>query len=194
MRFFKRPYQVRILSLLFLLGFLLCNYNGTSQCKLVISYDQAGNRIFKGLESDNPADLTTSVTVLPTIATGITTNYWQIKIQEVAGECSSGEIMVVMPKDPRLTFTYDPTLTTVAIFSVDNSNWTYDNSNQFFHIWRSNDSIEASSSSKFGMVAQYDPQATSGSVSYAITIVSGSGGEVNSSNNIDVETILYHSN
>jgi len=146
------------------------------------------------LPTENAPDLSNVLTFLPTGTTGVTDMAWSIRVQELEDFPTSGVVTIILAKDERLTFSYDPSLTTLGPFDLSNSDWVYDGSNSSFHIWTSNLSIEALGNSSFGFEATYDPQGTSGSSTYTVTIVSGSGGELNGANNADAETIIYQSN
>jgi len=139
-------------------------------------------------------DLSMTMTLLPTLANGISDLVSTIKLNEINNISTDGTITVVLAKDPRLTINWDPTANAVGPFAVNNSNWNYDDSNPSFIIWTSDNVIEGSSFSLFGFEAVYDPQMTTGNVSYTFTIFAESGGELNASNNIDVETVLFCSN
>ncbi len=139
-------------------------------------------------------DITPSLTMLPTVISGIADLYWTVKIQELENGPTSGNITVIIPKDGRLTFDWDATGTNIGPFSVDNSIWTYDSSNGGFHIWTSTLPIQSQSSQTFGFIASYDPEGTTGVTSITATILSGSGNESNLNNNIDVETLSFFSN
>jgi len=89
---------------------------------------------------------------------------------------------------------WQPTQTQIGSFVIENPQWTYDGTNSSFHFWTRDISIAANGSSTFGFEAVYDPQNSSGIVNYTVTILLGSGGEVNGDNNIDSETILYFTN
>jgi len=176
-----------------LLLFCLFETVSFAQCKLIIEYDVAGNRISRGMSGDGK-DLAPSFTLLPTIAHGVTDMGFHIQIQEVDGGCGSGTTTVIIPKDARLSFTYDSNLTSMGPWSLDNSSWTYDGTNGSFHIWTTDESIDNNSSLSFGFNAQYDPQNTTGINSISVTILTGSGGETDGSNNSDAETLIFHSN
>ncbi len=166
---------------------------------LTFEFDSDGSVTPDGWEADISCvaavdpDLSPVTTLIPNIANGVTSTVFTVKVQENAGAGTDEDITVVMPKDPRLTIDYDPNLTLLEIFPVDNSDWAY-TPNASFHIWVRTTALDANDSSTFGFYGVYDPQGTSGTVSYNATIFNGSGGESNSSNNIDVETLLYNSN
>lgn len=142
------------------------------------------------------SDIAKSVTFLPTIINGVDSDlYIQCRIQEQNNVPTEGPITVILPRDARLSFSYDPTMTSDPLGPVNNTDWTYDGTNTSFHIWTNNSSIAADGISLFSILGvSYDPQATSGTVAYTFSILSGSGSENDFSNNIDVETLSYFSN
>lgn len=145
------------------------------------------------LPSENVPDLSSVITFLPTSADGITTMAWTARFQELDNQPTSGTITAILPKDGRLNFTYDPSLTVIGPFGLNNADWSYDGSNASFHIWTSNVSIDALGISSFGFEGVYDPQGTSGQTTFTITLLSGSGGELDGTNNADAETLNYQS-
>ena len=148
-----------------------------------------------GIEPFIPCDLTPVLSFLPSVASGATEMAWTIKVQESVDESSEGVITVVLAKDPRLGLIWDGTETNIGgVFPVENSDWDYDGSNSSFHIWTTDKRITGLSSSALGFEALYDPGSTNGSVTYSVTILSGSGGELNLENNIDAENFNYFSN
>lgn len=142
------------------------------------------------------ADLTEIVTILPTTVNGLEPNmYVQCQVNELNNVSTEGAITIILPKDPRFTFAYDQSLTSTPLGAVDNQDWTYDGTNASFHIWTSIVSIDGEGKSIFAIQpVAYDPEATSGTVPYTFSIVSGGGSENDYTNNIDVETINYNSN
>ncbi len=139
-------------------------------------------------------DLTPILTVLPNTIIGLTCDMEvTAKIVELKGMATSGEIKVLIPKDPRLTFTFDSGLATIGAFStpVDNADWTYNGSSFLFHEFTSTTVIPANGSSTIGFLACYDPENTKGSATTTVQIVEGSGGEIRFDNNTDAEVLEY---
>jgi hypothetical protein len=139
-------------------------------------------------------DITPVISFIPGVVNGASPMAFQIRCQELLGVPTSGTITMVIPKDPRLTFTYDDDKTSVGPFSLENSKWAYNGGNASFHIWTTEDVIPASGSSTFGFEALYTPENSTGEVTYTVTIITGSGGENNFLNNIDAETLVYFNN
>jgi len=119
---------------------------------------------------------------------------WQITLFENNGFATDETITVILPKDPRLSFSFDPNLSALGPYTFDNSDWILDNSNTSFYIWNSAKVIPASGSTAFGFLANYNPGNTNGTLSFTATLVSGSGGELLYTNNIDAELLQYFSN
>lgn len=139
-------------------------------------------------------DLTPNISATPNIMTGTTQFYLTVKVTELYHVSTSGQITVFIPKDPRLTFTYNNTLTSLGFTTLNNSVWNYDGTNPIYHIFTTSSVIAASSNSTFGMLATFTPGNTIGQYTLTSTIASGSGGEVKTTNNNDAESIDYFSN
>ena len=140
-------------------------------------------------------DISAVLRFVPGIVTGTSDMAFQITVQELVGFATNGMVTVVIPKDGRLSFTYNPSMTIAGPYPTpDNSKWTYDGTNADFHVWTSTAPIPAFGKSKFGFVAQYDPEFSNGEVTYTVTIISGSGSENNDKNNIDTELLKYFNN
>jgi hypothetical protein len=139
-------------------------------------------------------DLTPNISATPNIMTGTTQFYLTVKVTELYNVSTSGLITVFIPRDPRLTFTYNNTLTVLGFTTLNNNVWSYDSSNPIYHIFTTSSVIAASSTSTFGMLATFTPGNTIGQYTLTSTILSGSGGEVKTTNNNDAESIDYFSN
>jgi len=140
---------------------------------------------------DDCQDLALSLIVLPTAFSGISTTGVAVSIQELYGRATDGSpIIVRIPNDPRFTVTWDPSRTIMALTPIDNSVWTY-SSNAIFNIFTYSGPYNNSQLLAFGFEAVYDPQNTDGKTTLTATIVPGSGGECNATNNVDAEQIDY---
>ena len=139
-------------------------------------------------------DLTTILIMLPTAISGVSDVLFKCSVNELNGFETDGLITVLLPKDNRFSFVWDPQQTTLINSPINNSLWNYDSSNPAFHIWTSSAYMEPFEKLDFGFVGIYDPQSTTGQISYTVTILTGSGSEENGLNNIDAETLYYFSN
>jgi hypothetical protein len=140
-------------------------------------------------------DLTINGTVFPNIMHGTTPFKVTIMISEMWGNSTdSSEIMVRVPRDPRISFTFDPTATQIGFATVNNSLWTYDGSDLFFHIFRTSSIIAGNSAPVFGYNAIFTPGQSSGKYTLTASVHSGSGGETFTQNNNDAETVDYFIN
>lgn len=138
-----------------------------------------------------PGDLAPTLKVVPSTLQGISAMNVVVKVTEVAQRDTDGSTITVrVPVDPRLTFTWDPTLTNVGFDQVQNNQWTY-TSNVLFHTFETTNVIAAGASLSFGYVSSYDPQNTSGQSTITMTVVPGSGGESQFNNNGDSELLTY---
>jgi len=138
-------------------------------------------------------DLTPVTTIIPGNISGISTVGVVVEVSELLDNATDGTaIQVRIPADPRLTFTYDPTLTNVGFNAVQNSQWTYNGVvNGLFHEFVHNGVLPGLSTLAFGFNSTYDPQGTSGQTTITATVFPFSGGELNVSNNSDSEQLVY---
>jgi hypothetical protein len=136
-------------------------------------------------------DLTLNITFLPNIMHGISTFNTTVKVTELNAVNTSGTITVRIPKDSRVTFTYNSALTTVGTTSVNNSVWTYNGTNPFFHVFTTTNVISAGEFSTFGFVGNFNPLNANGRYNMTATISSGSGSETKTMNNNDAESADY---
>jgi hypothetical protein len=144
-----------------------------------------------------PPDLTPLITATPNVMHGVTNFNVTIKVSEVSGTASNGLITLYIPKDPRITFTYNSALTTIGsspAVSLDNSDWTYNGTNQFYYIFTSTTAIPANESSTIGFAAQFNPLSAQGVYVLSSVIVSGSGGETKYTNNSSSISLTYFAN
>ncbi|MFT4535267.1 MAG: hypothetical protein ACI9P5_002633, partial [Saprospiraceae bacterium] len=140
-------------------------------------------------------DLAPLLTVLPGAVTGTSALGIIAKIEEFGNVDTDGSLITVrIPKDPKITFTWNPTLTSVGPNPVDNTPWTYDSSNFIFHIFTTTDVILANSSMTFGIIGVFDSQGGTGNVPVTLSIQSGSGGDDSPGNNSDSEQIIFFGN
>ncbi len=138
-----------------------------------------------------PGDLAPVLKVVPSTLQGVSNLNVIVKVSEVAQRDTDGSMITVrVPIDPRMTFTWDPTLSNIGFDMVDNNQWTY-SSTALFHSFQSNSVIASGETLTFGYVASYDPQNTSGQSTITMTIVPGSGGETQYTNNNDAELVTY---
>ncbi len=174
---------------------------------IIVSDMQTGLYVFSGIDStitatypplgspENclsvPADLAPVLTVTPSSIQGISAMNVVVKVAEVAIQNTDGSAITIrIPKDPRFTFTWDPTLINVGFDVVQNNQWTY-SSNVIFHEFKTDHVLTGGSTISFGYVASYDPQNTSGQSTLTVGIVLSSGGEIEYNNNSDAEQITY---
>jgi len=140
-------------------------------------------------------DLTPIITILPGNIAGATVVEVAVEITELNDYDTDGSgILVRVPSDPRLGFTWDPVLTMAALTPVQNPDWKYLGNNGIVHTWSYQQAgliIGAGNTSAFGLRAVYDPQSTDGQTTVTASIVPFSGGECNILNDTDSERLVY---
>ena len=86
---------------------------------------------------------------------------------------------------------YETTASSINGKPVNNSLWSYDDSDPDYHIFTSTSVISAAGFSKFGFKSIWDAGATMGTYPLTSQITSGSGGEIRMSNDVDAEQVDY---
>jgi hypothetical protein len=137
-------------------------------------------------------DVTPNITAIPNVMSGITNFNITVKVTELNMVNTNGLITVVIPKDSRWVFNvpYDPALTILGPTALNNAVWSY-SSNTLYHIFTTTSVIPAGSFSTFGFKATFSPGNTKGVYTITSQIISGSGGENRTNNNVDSEKLDY---
>ncbi len=142
----------------------------------------------------NIPNYTSRISITPNSTNGITNMRVVVKIEELLNKIDCSPVYVLMPKlEPRFTFTYDPTATSVLGANVSNAHWQLFNTNPNFYIWKyiGNGNFPAGGNSSFGFVGSYDPSNTEGKTNFSVQVYQGSGGETLTTDNADVDVLLY---
>ena len=144
-------------------------------------------------------DIVPAITLLPGTVVGNSIMGGILKVIEIGGQDTDGSpISVVIPNDPRLTFTWQSGMTDVGGIPVDNSIWDYDGTTYpGFHVWTTNASfshIPADDEVVFGFLGNFDSQGSDGTSTFTMTIGPGGGGEVVTNNNSTVEVVVFIAN
>jgi|GEM_PF-767588 len=172
-----------------LIGAADCDNGGVTNSEECLN----GNDPSNGL--DDCTDLTPITTILPGNIAGMSGVGVAVEITELNGIDTDGSaILIRIPSDPRLTFVWDPALTSVALTPVNNANWTYLGDNGIVHTFKFNGTglvITGGETEAFGFQSTYDPQATDGQTTITASIVPFGGGECNVLNDTDSERMVY---
>jgi hypothetical protein len=142
----------------------------------------------------NVPDYTPTISIAPSAITGVSNVRVIITISELLNRTPCSDIYVFVPRlEPRYTFTYNATATSIGGVAVNNGDWQFFTSNPNFYVWKyvGGSVFPALGSSKFGFLGPYDPNQTDGSTTYSVQIFQGSGGETNITNNTDSEVLIY---
>lgn len=136
-------------------------------------------------------DLTPTITILPGNISGVSIVDIAIEVTELNQSNTDSTVVVRLSSDPRLSFTWDTTLTSIAFITLDNAIWIYNGDNGIYHSFYLNDMLAGGTKTAFGFRAIYDPQSTSGQTTISSSIVPVVGGEYGFTNNTDSETLIY---
>ena len=138
-------------------------------------------------------DVTPVITVQPNVMSGPTSFEVWVECVELLERDTTGTITLRVPKDNRWTMTlWDPSATTLPVtgFTVNNVEWTLTQDATAF-IFTTNTVITGGTQLNFGFSAAWDAAQTSGTATYTVNIVSGSGGEVRTDNNSSAASADY---
>jgi hypothetical protein len=140
-----------------------------------------------------PTDITPSISAEPSIMHGITHFDIIVKVTELSNTPTAGQVTVLIPKDTRLVFDWSAvqTATLIGANPVSNAVWTYSAADPDYHIFTTTSVIPAGSISQFGFHAVWTAGLTTGAFTLTSQIISGSGGEVRNTNNVDAEILNY---
>ncbi len=136
-------------------------------------------------------DLVVTIFSTPNVVHSSTNIDMMLTIAEVNGVQTEGLITVVFPKDNRMTFTWNQTMTTMPPFAVNNSDWAYNGTSPFFHIFTTTITLGPNGVSRIGLPSTFNPGNTNGVFTITSTIVSNSGSEIKITNNSDSQSLNY---
>ena len=140
-------------------------------------------------------DLATTILLSPNIMHGTTQFNVAVSLTELLGNPTNGsEILVRMPRDPRISFTFNQTAALIGFSPVNNSVWTYVDTDPNYYIFKPSSVIAGGMFSTFGFNATFAPGASSGRFTLTASLNSGSGGETNSKNNFAASVVDYFIN
>jgi hypothetical protein len=161
-------------------------------------YDKysAGNQLtgtvtsFSRFTGSNIIDITPNITAEPNVMHGITNYDVIVQVTELNYGNTNGLITILIPKDYRWSFTYNPSATLINGKPVNNSAWTYTDEDPY-HKFTSSSVISKNTYSKFGFIAAWNSGQTKGTYTITSQITSWSGGECRIDNNSDAEKLDY---
>jgi len=161
-------------------------------------YDKysAGNQLtgtvtsFSRFTGSNIIDITPNITAEPNVMHGITNFDVIVQVTELNYGNTNGLITILIPKDYRWSFTYNPSATVINGKPVNNSAWTYTDEDPY-HKFKSSSVISKGTYSKFGFIAAWNSGQTKGTYTITSQITSWSGGECRIDNNSDAEKLDY---
>ena len=147
----------------------------------------------------NNSDLTPTITLSPSSFVVPSTNHSRslrmyVRISEILDFPTNGVITLKIEKDSRFTFSFNQTLTNLGSTVLQNSIWTFDDTDPMYWVWSTSNIINGLNSSTFGVQGVFNTEGTSGTKVFTVILEPGSGGEVNITNNSNSEQIDYFTN
>lgn len=172
-------------SIVFLLFFIA----HASLAQTFFEYDPAGNRIRRF--SIPVSDLVAQVQIGPSTTYGVTPVIAKLRVTEVNGVATSGPIVVRLTRSSIVTFSFDPTITSIGGTTVLNGNWNFDSTNPSYYTLTSSAVIPGANSSIIGLSGTVTPNNFQGLLTTTMAIIGGSGGELKATNNTGAAKLEY---
>ena len=157
-------------------------------CTLQLTTNNSATLIVK------PApDLSPVIYVAPSTQYGPSTFTVVVDVFELNGSPTNPKraLKVYVNKQSLVKLTFDDMAMMVGGKTVQNSAWSFDDSDEFFYIISTNTVISGGDQLSFGLLGELTPNSTSGIFSVGATIIPLSGGELKLTNNIDVDRVRY---
>ncbi len=145
---------------------------------------------------DSLPDLSTTITILPAIAHGITEHNMTVAIHEINGKNAAPPVTVYITKDDKITLQWDPQKQiTDNNTPINNRNWSLDASGHpSFYKFTSNTAIPANDKLAFECKLMLNPGHSRGRLQITSTILFNSDSEKKAANNTDSEVVDYFVN
>ena len=149
------------------------------------------NTLFQRMEIMSP-DLVPIVYTQPYYQNGTASFSVVVDVYEINSIPTKGLITLYFAKDPLVNLSFSSANSSLGNRSVQNSVWTFDaTSSPDFYLLTTNQEIEAGGKLSVGITGVYLPGKTKSTLTLGTTILGGSGGEVNITNNSDTDRIDF---
>ncbi|GAB4027755.1 hypothetical protein GCM10028773_59940 [Spirosoma koreense] len=134
-------------------------------------------------------DLSPQVTARPSTIRGTNNVFLVVDVYELNSLPTTAPITVKVAKDPKVTFSFDNSLTSVGGKTVQNSAWSISGPTGGYYSLTTNQTIAAGATLSFGLNGVLTPGSTTGVLTASATLLGG--GEVELGNNTDADKIEY---
>ncbi|GAB4021256.1 PQQ-dependent sugar dehydrogenase [Spirosoma koreense] len=134
-------------------------------------------------------DLTTILHAQPSSVNGTAPVSLVVDVFELNSVPTTGSVTVRLTKDPKLSLSFDNSLTNVGGKPVQNNQWSFDGSVSGYYVLRTSQPLTGGGSRSFGLTGTLNAGGTTGALSLSATVEGG--GEVNLDNNSDADKIDY---
>lgn len=142
------------------------------------------------VQIDERPDVTLTLTVSPNIMTGTTQFNVLVKVSELNGVETDGQITIYIPMEKRWSLqTFDPVLTNYLGTEVKNGEWTM-SAGYSGYLFTTTASVQGDEFSAFTFAATWTGDNTRGKATLTTQILSGCN-EVKVNNNSDSEVLNY---
>ena len=159
----------------------------------------AGNKVFNDQSTTSIAvvvnpqlkpDLTPIIYSRPSLVYGDQSVSLIVDVLELNSIATSKPITVKITRDPMFSLQFNPTLNLMEGRPVQNSAWSFDNSDVDYYILTTSQLVSPGGSISFGLSGSFSANVTTGVVNISSTIVDN-GSEQNLTNNTSANKIEY---
>lgn len=143
--------------------------------------------------NEKGVNLSPTISFIPNSIIGVQTISVVGRVFEFNNVPTSGAITVNILKDPDYTLTFNSSATIIGGIPVNNSIWTFNDTNPFFYVLSTNQSIAGGGVVRFGLTGTAGSTTSVGSKVINMFILDNSGGEPTNSNtdNSDNDTLIF---
>ena len=137
------------------------------------------------------SDLTPLLYARPSTVTSATTVSVVVDVLELNDVTTRGNFQVKISRDPTVTLSFNPSLTSLNGRIVQNQAWQFDNSDEDYYILTTTQGIAASDQLSFGLTGVLNPGSTTGVLTMSASVVGRGLIENRLGNNTDADKIDY---
>lgn len=135
------------------------------------------------------ADLVSTLYARPTTVYGAAPVTVVVDVFSLKDVATTGLITVKLTRDASVNLSFTANATSVGGRMVQNSSWTFDDSDPSYYVLKTTQVISTGNQLSFGLTGNLNAGSPSGTLTISSVVVGGSGGEVRINNNADADKI-----
>lgn len=197
------------------LNYLTAELNGYDESTLQLAYAPAANTVLTVTTSSTVStashyvtnsltnqslfvvtatalsDLTPLLYARPSTVTSATTVTLVVDVLELNNVTTRGNFQIKITRDPAVSLSFDPALTSLDNRKVQNKVWQFDASDESYYILTTTQTIAGSDQLSFGLTGVLTPGSTAGVLTVSASVIDKGLIERKLSNNTDADKVEY---